>query len=158
MLFYFNVSIKTNSLMKLNMQEKQVEWGGEWYSQEPPQYEYDGTLTFDEFLNNNYFEKYCHRLLGKDFDIDGYRTFRLLGEHLSEIEKMINLNNCNCKNHQLFKFMDSLLKIDQFIIFLICDEEEIAERYQVNTKEELIDIFCSCLKWDSPRGALIIKQ
>lgn len=157
MLFYFNVCIKTNNLKKVKMEERLVEWGGELFSREPPQYEYNGTLIFDEFINNNYLKKYYSRIIDGDFDLDKYRTFRLLGEDLLEIEKLVNANNAEIENHELYKFLTNLFSIDDFIIFLIRDEEEIDEKYKVTTKEELLDVFCNCFKWDSPKGALITK-
>lgn len=157
MLFYFDISIKESNLKKAKIQERLIEWGGELFSQDPPQYEYNETLIFDEFPDNTYFKKYYSRFIGNDFDIDNYRTFRLLGKHLSEIEKLINTNISDLENHELYKFLVNLSQIDDFAIFLIRDEEEIDDRYRIKTKDELIDIFCSCLKWDSPKGALITK-
>lgn len=157
MLFYFDISIKTDNLKKAKIHEKMVEWGGELCSQDPPLYNYNGTLIFDEFPDNSYFKKYYGKYIGNDFDIDKYRTFRLLGEHLSEMGKLINNDSSDLINHELYKFLVNLSEIDYFAIFLIRDEEEIDERYKINTREELIDTFCNCLKWDTPKGALITK-
>lgn len=47
--------------------------------------------------------------------------------------------------------------LDDFVLFLIYDEEEIDASYRIKTKEELITRFCSCLNWKSPQGAIIEK-
>ena len=57
-MFEFNISLKPENLIKAQIQEKLVEWGGEFYSQEPPLYDYNNSLIFDEFPDNNYFKKY----------------------------------------------------------------------------------------------------
>lgn len=157
-MFEFNISLKPENLIKAQIQEKLVEWGGEFYSQEPPLYDYNNSLIFDEFPDNNYFKKYYGKLIDKDFDIDKYRTFRLLGEHLSEIERAINLGNFDISNSEFYKFMINVGKLNDYAIFLIRDEEEVDVCYKLNINDELIKIFCNCLKWDSPKGALIIKH
>lgn len=158
MLFYFNVSIKSENLEMAKIKEKLVEWGGKLFSQEPPRFEYNDILIFDEYPDNSYFKKYYGKLISDDFDIDKYRTFRLLGEHMSELEKLVNANSSELENNELYKFLVNLSELDDFAIFLIRDEEEIDEKYKINTKEELTKIFCSCLNWNSLEGALIIKK
>lgn len=157
MLFYFDVSLKSENLEKAKIKEKLVEWGGELFSQDPPRYEYNDILIFDEYPDNSYFKKYYGKLIGDDFDIDKYRTFSLSGEHMSELETLINTNGSDLEDNELYKFLLNLSELDDFAIFLIRDEEEIDARYKINSKEELIGIFCNSLNWNSLEGALITK-
>lgn len=157
MLFYFDVSLKSENLEKAKIKEKLVEWGGELFSQDPPRYEYNDILIFDEYPDNSYFKKYYGKLIGDDFDIDKYRTLSLSGEHMSELETLINTKGSDLEDNELYKFLLNLSELDDFAIFLIRDEEEIDARYNINSKEELIGIFCNCLNWNSLEGALITK-
>lgn len=155
-MFYFDVSIKSEDLTKVKIKEMLVEWGGDLLSQEPPRYLYDNTLIFDEITENSYYKKYYGDVIGEDFDLDKYRTFTLPG-CLNDMESLINFKHSGIENTDLYKFLADLSELDDFAIFLIRDEEYVDVRYRVNTKDELIDLFCDCLKWDSPRGALITK-
>ena len=157
MLFYFDISIKREDLEKAKIHEQLVEWGGELYTQDPPLYEYDGILIFEESLNNSYYKNYYGEFIGSDFDIDKYRTFHLKGKYMSEIEVLVNRDISNLTNHVLCKFLIDLSELDEFAIFLIRDEEEMEERYRINTSKELIRTFCNCFNWDNPKGALITK-
>ena len=156
-MFDLSISLKSEDLKKAKIQEKLVEWGGKLFSQEPPLYAYNNSLIFDEYPNNNYFKKYYGKLMGNDFDIDKYRTFRLLGDHLSTIEKQINIDISELSNNEIYKFIINIWELNEFAIFLIRDEEEIDVSYKINTKEEMIEILCNCLRWDSPKGVLITK-
>lgn len=157
-MFELNISLKSKNLKKAKIQEKFVEWGGELFSQDPPQYTYNNSLIFGEFLDNSYFKEYYGRLIGNDFDIDKYRTFRLLGEDLLEMERLVNISSPAIINNEVHKFIVSLSEISDFVIFLIRDEEEIDIKYQLHSGDELINIICSCMCWDSPKGALIVKS
>jgi hypothetical protein len=157
MLFYLDIAIKKDDVNKFGIKEKLIEWGGESFSQEPPQYSYKETLIFDEYSDANYLKRYFYKQINNDFELENYRVFRLLGKQLSEIEELINLKDPDVDSHELYKFLADLYELDYFAIFLIRDEEEIDERYRIKSKEELARIFCNCLKWDSPEGALITK-
>lgn len=157
-MFYLNISLKSDDLKRAKIQEELVEWGGKLFSQEPPLYAYNNSLIFDEYPNNNYFKKYYGKWIGNDFDIDKYRTFRLLGDHLSKIEKLVNIDNSEISNTEIYKFVRDICDLSEFAIFLIRDEEEIDVSYKINTYDELTERFYGCFKWDAPKGAFIIKS
>lgn len=155
MLFYLDILIKPEKMLQVKIKEKLVEWEGKWYSEEPPKYEYDDKLYFRQTVDISYYKKYYGKFISDDFAIDQYRSIRLLGSHLSELEQLINTNNPALEQNELCQFLMELSMLDDFVLFLIYDEEEIDASYRIKTKEELITRFCSCLNWKSPQGAVI---
>lgn len=57
----------------------------------------------------------------------------------------------------MLTFLEKLYELGSFAVFLIRDEEEIDKWYQIRTKEEFLNTFCNCLKWESLEGAIITK-
>lgn len=158
MVFDFIVLIREEDIKKIKVSEDLVEWGGENYSQDPPQYKYtNSSLFFHKFLSIDSYKRYFKEVIGNDLKIDEFIPFILLGNQMLEIEKLINTNDTNMLNHDIFKFLDNLCELDEFAIFVERDEEYVDKRYHIKTKEELINIFCNCLSWNCPEGALITK-
>jgi len=54
--------------------------------------------------------------------------------------------------------LQDLCRLDSFAIFFIRDEECIDIRKKVATEDELINVICSSLNWDSPKGVLLTKN
>lgn len=136
-MFELIIALKPENLEKAKIPEKLVEWGGELFSYDPPRYVYHDCLVFDEFHE--------------------YRAFWLTGNGLWEMERQVN-NKCpDIVYNELFRFLSDLSKLNDFVVFLIRDEEEIDMKYKLNQSDELIPVFCSCLQRDAPKGALIIK-
>lgn len=158
MVFDFIVLIRKEDIKKIEISEAFVEWGGERFSQDPPQYMYhNSSLFFHKFLSIDYYKKYFKKIIGIDLKIDEYVPLLLLGNHMSDIEKLINTNDLELLNHEIFKFFKDLCELDEFAIFFEREEEYIDKRYYIKTTEELVNIFCNCLIWDCPEGALITK-
>lgn len=158
MVFDFIVLIREKDIKKIEISEALVEWGGESFSQDPPQYIYsNSSLFFHKFLCINNYKKYFKEIIGNDLKIDEFMPFILLGNHMLEIEKLINTNAPNMLNHDIFKFLENLCVLDEFAIFVEREEEYVDKRYNIKTKEELINIFCNCLTWNCSEGALITK-
>lgn len=159
MVFDFIVLIKEEEIKKINITEKLVEWGGEKFSQDPPQYVYDNSsLLFHEFLDLDYYKRNFSDIIGNDLNMDEFIPFILLGSHMLEVEKLVNCHNGDMlKKHDIFGFLEDLMKLDEFAILIEREEEYIDKRYYVKTKEELINVFCNCFVWDSPEGAFITK-
>lgn len=159
MVFDLIVLIKEEEIEKINISERLVEWDGEKFSQDPPQYVYNNSsLLFHKFLNIDYYKRNFNNIIGNDLNIDEFIPFILLGNHLLDVEMLINCHNSDrLKKHDIFKLLENLLKLDKFAILLEREEEYIDKKYRVKNKEELINIFCNCLIWDSPKGAFITK-
>ena len=156
-MFELIVALKPENLEKANIPEKLVEWGGELFSYDPSRYVYNDYLVFDEFHDKCYFKTYYGSFIKDDFDIEQYQAFWLTGNDLWEMERLVNAQSADLVYNELYKFLSALSKLDDFVVFLIRDEEEIDIKYPLHHPDELLPAFCSCLKWDAPKGALITK-
>lgn len=156
-MFELIIALKPENLKKAKIPEKLVEWGGELFSYDPPRYVYHDCLVFDEFHDKSYFQMYYGSFIKDDVDMDQYRAFWLTGNGLWEMERQVNNKCADIVYNELFRFLSDLSKLNDFVVFLIRDEEEIDMKYKLNHSDELIPVFCSCLQRDAPKGALIIK-
>jgi len=154
--FQLDILISKDDICKVDLSEQMVGWGEETFHQDPPKYEYDTKLVFEQFNNLEYYKKYYREYLEDDLDIDNYIALRLLGEDILDLELLIN-NSQNISNNPAVLFLHELYKIESFALFLIRDEEYIDERCRINNDNDLIELVCNSLKWESPKGALITK-
>lgn len=155
--FTLDILLPENELNKLNIKEVLFEWGEEEFSQDPPIYKDDTGLEFKQVQDLGYYKRYYQKYIEDDLNVYKYTSLRLSGTHIFDLELIINNKNQDITGNIIFKFLEKMFKLKTFAIFLIRDEEEIDKRYRVNMKDELIDIFCRCLKWESIEGALITK-
>lgn len=150
----FDLLINEKDLSKLNLSEFLLEWGGEFFHQEPPQYRLNTDFVFERFLDIDYYRKYHKKIIGDDFKIDEYLPLRLCGKHMIELENIVN-NNEEIEKSCIIDFLHKVSMLDTYAIILLREEEYLDERYRVKTEKELIEAVCSCLNWDDPKGALI---
>ena len=138
---------------KLSLEEILVEWGGEKFSQEPPKFQYQSTLTFTKYEERNYF----HRIVGDLVDVNDYFIIKLEGEALTQLAFYVN-KEIKIKTNPLISFLYELYSVvDTFCIIKFLYEDVIDDRYTVSNAEKAINIFVNSLKWDSPKGIVIIK-
>lgn len=84
MVFDFIVLIREEDIKKIKVSEDLVEWGGENYSQDPPQYKYtNSSLFFHKFLSIDSYKRYFKEVIGNDLKIDEFIPFILLGLNYS---------------------------------------------------------------------------
>lgn len=155
--FMLDILLPKKEINKLDIKEFLFEWGGEEFSQDPPIYKNDTGLEFKQMQDLGYYERCFKKYIEEDLDIHKYISLTLCGDYVSDLEFAVNKKNKNANADTMLKFLEKLSDLENFAIFLIRDEEEIDARYRVNTKEDLTRIFCNCLNWDSPEGALITK-
>jgi len=132
--------------------------GGEFFSQEPRKYKNNSGLVFEEFSDLNYYKEYYGRFLENDLEIDKYISLRLLGTHVFDLELILNKSNADISNNGIILLLQDLCRLDSFAIFFIRDEECIDIRKKVDTEDELINVICSSLNWESPKGVLLTKN
>ncbi len=156
--FSFDVLLKPEDLSTVNISESLVEWGGEVFSHEPKKYTYKSTLVFEEFSDIEYYKNHHKDIIQNDFDIDQYIPFRLLGDGMLQLEKIVNCNKDELHNNDIIRFLIDISSLNTFGLFLLREEEWIDKRYRISTKEQLIEIVSNCLKWVSVEGVFITKQ
>lgn len=155
MSFIFDVLIPKNQFCKLNLSELLIKWGDEFFSQEPPKYEYKLKLVFHQVMDMSYYQSFNV----KNYDVNSYVALSLEGRQLSNLEFLVNSNKeqeilCN----EIILFLIELYNtLDSFSILLLRDEECIDNRYDIKDKKELIGLICNSLKEASPEGVIICK-
>ena len=151
MSFLLDIVIPKDEMNKVGLEEQLIEWGGAKFSQEPPKYIGNKELVFEELTNLKY---HCG-LLGNDLDAEKYSALIFKGKELSELEFLVNSRTENLRNNQLFVFLESLITLSSFYIFLLREDEIIKERYAIERQEELRTVLCESLSWDTMKDILI---
>lgn len=154
MRFLLDVVIPKDEMKKVDLEEQLIEWGGESFSQEPAKYIGRRKLVFEELTNLEY---YCG-LLGHSLDAKKYSALIFKGEELSELEFLANNRTEDLGNNLLFVFLESLITLSSFYIFLLREDEVIKERYVIERNDELKAILCESLSWNTPKDILIFKK
>ena len=137
--------------VKLN--EKLIEWGGNTYSCEPPQYVTDTDITFDQIENVQYFNK----IIGGEPKNDTI-VLHLKKDILFDLEYVINNDESTLEENKLFKFLNELIKLSEFYILMIREDENVKERYRISTEEEIRARLSDSLRWSDPKDVLIYKK
>ena len=101
--------------------------------------------------------KYHCGLLGDDLDTKKYSALILKGEELSELEFLANSGTKDLSNSLLFVFLESLITVSSFYIFLLREDEVIKEWHTIERKEELKAVLCKSLSWTTPKDIVILK-
>ncbi len=149
--FTLDIIITRDKVKKLSLNEKLVEWGGEKFPLDPPEYISDSNLVFKQFNDLSYYNK----LLEEELDKDKYVAFVLRGETLLDLEFLINREGEKISNNKLFEFLEKVIKLDEFFIFLIREDEVVKKTYEISEKEKLANILCNSLNWSTPEDILI---
>lgn len=155
MSFIFDVLIPKNQFYKLNLSELLIKWGDDFFSQDPPIYEYKSKLVFHQVMDMNYYQSFNVN----NYDINSYIALSLEGKQLSNLEFLVNSNKeqevlCN----EVILFLNQLYNtLDSFSVLLLRDEECIDNRYDIKDQKELIGLICNSLKGASPQGVIICK-
>ena len=149
-----DILIPTAYFPKLKLFEKFIEWGGEKFSQDPPEYEFSSSVLF----RKNICTKYYQNILGYTLSIDDYTVLTLKGDSLSELEIAVNNESVNRDKSELISFICELYSsIDTFVIILLLNEEQIDEKHQIPNVDDAISTLLSSLNWSNPRGLVIAK-
>lgn len=154
MRFLLDIVIPKDEMKKVDLEEQLIEWGGERVSQDPAKYIGKEALVFEQLTNLKY---YCE-LLGDDLDAEKYSALIFKGEELTELEFLANSREENLRNNLLFVFLESLVTLSNFYIFLLREDEGIKERYAIEKREEFREVLCECLSWTTPKDIVIVKK
>ena len=138
----------------MDLTEDLIEWGGTVFSQEPPRYKSSSNLVFEQFVDL----KYYSNLLGDELNVETYIALGLKGENLLDLKFIVNNQIEKIKDNPLLIFLTVLIRLNQFYIFLLRDDEGIGKKYEVNKKEKLIEIICNSLKYSTLEDVLITKS
>lgn len=153
MIFNLDIVIQKREIEKLGLREQLIEWGGESFSQEPMKYVSSTNFTFEQVVDLNYYSK----LLGIDLNEKSYIALTLSGEELFDLEFAINSKKEKLTDNLLLSFFTKLVKLNEFYLFLIREDENIKSRYFVETEKELRAILYESLTWSTQTDVLVLK-
>ena len=154
MRFLLDVVLPKDEMKKIDLEEQLIEWGGEIFSHEPAKYIGRKKLVFEELTNLEYYSG----LLGHNLDTKKYSALIFKGEELAELEFLANSRTEDLGNNLLFVFLESLITLSSFYIFLLREDEIIKERYVIERDNELKSVLCESLSWNTPKDILIFKK
>ncbi len=80
------------------------------------------------------------------------------GEELSELEFLANRQEDALISNLLFEFLEGLITLSSFYIFLLQEDDSIKGRYAIENGEELKKILCTSLSWTTPKDIVIVKK
>ena len=150
-----DILIPKNKLDRLKLTELFVEWGDEKFSQDPKRYRFQSTVLFYENNEISYYQD----IIEDELDIYDYIALTLDGKSLSELENMVNNKEFRKDRNELISlFYEMYNSLNTFAIIKFLNEEYIDNKYIVTNADDAIDIFIDSLKWDSPKGIVIIKK
>ncbi len=157
--FTLDIFIKESDLKFINITEVLVEWGDEVFSKTPQEYEYKSSLFFERNIDIGYYKKHYENLIGNDFNIDNYLSLRLLGNHMSNLDMLINIHDEQLSENPVIEFMNQLIKLRSFAVFIEDEDDElINKKCVIHSYKEMIDVICYHLNWNVSQGILIIKK
>ena len=150
-----DILIPKNKLDRLKLTEVFVEWGDERFSQDPKMYSFQSTVLFYENNEISYYQD----IIGDELDIYDYVVLTLDGKSLSELENMVNSKEFRKdKSELIYLFYEMYNLLNKFAIVKFLNEESINDKHIVVNADDAIDIFINSLKWNSPKGIVIIKK
>ena len=150
---FLDIVIPKDEMEKADLVEQLVEWGGERFSREPARYIGKKALVFEQVPTLEY-----HWLLGHDLDAQKYSALIYQGEEVEELEYLANSPEGDLKSRLLFVFLENLITLSSYYIFLRREDEVIKEQYEIETAEELRSVLCESLSWTMPKDILIVKE
>ena len=152
--FLLDIIIPKDEMKKVDLEEQLIEWGGEMFSQEPVKYIGRKKLVFEQLTSLKY---HC-KLLGDNLNEKKYCALVFKGEELSKLEFIINRREKDLESDLLYLFLKSLITLSSFYIFLVREDEDIKERYEIETGKELRNVLCKSLSWITPKDIVILKK
>lgn len=152
--FLLDIIIPKDEMKKVDLEEQLIEWGGEMFSQEPVKYIGRKKLVFEQLTSLKY---HC-KLLGDNLNEKKYCALVFKGEELSKLEFIINRREKDLESDLLYLFLKSLITLSSFYIFLVREDEDIKERYEIENGKELRNVLCKSLSWITPKDIVILKK
>ncbi len=154
MSFYLDIVVPKEEMGKVGLEEQLIEWAGQKFSQDPVKYFGKKSLVFEQLTSLKY---HC-KLMGDNLDEQKYCALIFKGEELSELEILVNNPKSDLKSNLLFLFLEELISLSSFYIFLKREDEGIKEKYVINDEEDFRDVLCKSLSWDMPKDILMVKN
>lgn len=150
--FLLDIVIPKDEIKKIDLEEQLVEWDGMLFSQEPARF-ISKNLVFEKLTNLKYYSD----ILGKNLDEQKYSAFIYKGNELSELEFLANNFQGDFIRNSLLIFLEKIVRLSSFYLFLLREDEKIKERYEIENEEEFCKILQESLSWIKPKDIVILR-
>ena len=120
------------------------------FSQEPARF-ISKNLVFEKLTNLKYYSD----ILGKNLDEQKYSAFIYKENELSELEFLANNFQGDFIRNSLLIFLEKIVRLSSFYLFLLREDEKIKERYEIENEEEFCKILQESLSWIKPKDIVI---
>ena len=142
MSFYLDILLPKEEMGKVGLEEQLIEWGGQKFSQDPVKYLGRKSLVFEQLTSLVY---HC-KLIGDDLDEQKYCAL------------VVKDTKSDLRSNSLFLFLEKIISLSSFYVFLTREDEGIKERYEINDEEDFRDVLCKSLSRDTPKDILMVKN
>lgn len=150
--YTLNIIIPKKEAGTVKLYEKQIKWGNNVYSCEPPQYITDSNIVFEQIKDIHYFKE----IIGDELPDDNIILY-LKSEILFDLEYAVN-NNVALKENKLLIFLNRLFGLSQFYILMVREDEKVKEQYRIIKKEDIHMRLSESLRWSNPKDILLFKK
>lgn len=113
----------------------------------------DTNIIFEQIEDVQYFNK----MIGKELKNDTI-VLHLKSSILLDLEYAVNHDKSILEEDVLLTFLKRLIKLSEFYILMIREDENIKERYRISTKEEISVRLSDSLRWSNPKDILVYKK
>lgn len=151
--YVLDIIIPRQEIQTVNLNEKLIEWGDNVYSCEPPLYETDTNIIFEKIEDIQYFNK----VIGKELKDDTI-VLHLKSDIFFDLQYDLNNSDAMLEKNILFDFLTKLIKLSEFYILMVREDETVKECYSISTKEEISIRLSDSLKWTNPKDILLFKK
>ncbi len=150
--YYLDIVIKKQDIEKAGLKEMVFEWGGEAHSYKPTRYATNTHIEFEQIENSYYIFDSFGITLGKE-----YIGLGLKSDLLQDLEYAVNSATKKPIDNIILAFLEQLTKLSVFYVFLIREDENIKESYEIISEKEMREKVFECMKWSTPKDVVLYK-
>ena len=77
---------------------------------------------------------------------------------LLDLECVVNNNESVLEENVLLNFLNKLIKLSQFYILMVREDENVKEYFKISTKEEIKIKLSDSLRWSNPKDVLLFRE
>lgn len=151
--YVLDIIIPKQEAETVKLKEKLVEWGGAVCSYEPPQYVTDTDIIFEQIEDVQYFNQIIGEKLKKDTIV-----LYLKSDILFDLEYAVNNDESILEENILLDFLNRMIRLSEFYILMVREDENVKECYRISTKEEISVRLSDSLRWSDPKDILLFKK
>ena len=151
--YYMDIVIKKQDIEKIGLKEMYFEWSGEDHSYKPTRYATNDHIEFEQIENSyDIFDSFGITLEKE------YIGLGLKSDLLQELEYFVNSEAKELIANSLLEFLEGMTRLSFFYVFLIREDEDIKESYEIITEKEMREKVFECMNWSTPKDVVLFKN